>query len=91
MPTRTKSVEINKILNNSEIRLYHCHCESSCFETARNSHRRCSVKKIALENFAKLTGKHLCPCPTQVFSRQCYQFFENTFFTEHFRATAFDE
>ena len=24
------------------------------------SHRRCSVKKGALRNFAKLTGKHLC-------------------------------
>ena len=26
----------------------------------RSSHRRCSVKKGALRNFAKLTGKYLC-------------------------------
>ena len=26
----------------------------------RNSHRRCSVKKGVLKNFAKFTGKHLC-------------------------------
>ena len=29
---------------------------SSC----RSSHRRCSVRKGAFRNFAKLTGKHLC-------------------------------
>ena len=27
---------------------------------SRNSHRRCSVKKGVLKNFAKFTGKHLC-------------------------------
>ena len=48
-------------------------------------------KKIVFENFAKLTERHLCLCPTQVFSRQFYETFENTFFTEHFRATAFGE
>ena len=26
----------------------------------RSSHRRCSVRKGVLKNFAKLTGKHLC-------------------------------
>ena len=26
----------------------------------RSSHRRCSVRKDVLRNFAKLTGKHLC-------------------------------
>ena len=26
----------------------------------RSSHLRCSVKKVVLKNFAKLTGKHLC-------------------------------
>ena len=35
--TRTKSVEINKILTNSEIRLHHCLCESSCFKTRTSS------------------------------------------------------
>ena len=28
--------------------------------TIRSSHRRCSVKKGVLRNFAKFTGKHLC-------------------------------
>ena len=27
--------------------------------STRNSHRRCSIKKGVLKNFAKLTGKHL--------------------------------
>ena len=26
----------------------------------KNSYRRCSVKKVAFKNFAKLTRKHLC-------------------------------
>ena len=26
----------------------------------RSSHRRCSIKKGVLRNFAKFTGKHLC-------------------------------
>ena len=26
----------------------------------RSSHRRCSVRKDVLRNFAKFTGKHLC-------------------------------
>ena len=26
----------------------------------RSSHRRCSIKIVALKNFAKFTGKHLC-------------------------------
>ena len=26
----------------------------------RSSHRRCSVRKVVLRNFAKFTGKHLC-------------------------------
>ena len=29
-------------------------------EISRSSHRRYSIKKSALRNFAKLTGKHLC-------------------------------
>ena len=38
--------------------------------TNRNSHRRCSIKKGVLKNFAKFTGKHLCQS----------LFFNNTFF-----------
>ena len=48
-------------------------------------------KKGVLENFLKLTEKDLSPSLTRVFYRQFYEIFENTFFTEHFRATAFDE
>ena len=29
----------------------------------RSSHRRCSVEKGVLRNFAKFTGKHLCQSP----------------------------
>ena len=28
--------------------------------SVRSSHRRCSVRKVVLRNFAKFTGKHLC-------------------------------
>ena len=28
--------------------------------TCRNSHRRCSIKKCVIKNFATFTGKHLC-------------------------------
>ena len=32
-----------------------------CFKgNARSSHRRCSVRKGVLKNFAKFAGKHLC-------------------------------
>ena len=48
-------------------------------------------KKGVLENFAKLTVKDLCSSPTPVFYCQFYEIFENTFFTGHFWATAFDE
>ena len=30
------------------------------FGGSRSNHRRCSVKRSVLRNFAKLTGKHLC-------------------------------
>ena len=50
-------------------------------------------KKSVLENFAKLTEKDLCPSLTLIFYWQFYELFENTetFFTEHFQATASDE
>ena len=31
-----------------------------CNKISRSSHRRCSVKKGVLKNFAKVTEKHLC-------------------------------
>ena len=32
---------------------------NSAFRINRSTHRRCSVRKGVLRNFAKLTGKHL--------------------------------
>ena len=31
-----------------------------CVSNNKCSHRRCSIKKVAIRNFAKFTGKHLC-------------------------------
>ena len=33
---------------------------SNHFSSYRSNHRRCSVRKGVLRNFAKFTGKHLC-------------------------------
>ena len=35
----------------------------------RSSHRRCSVKKDVLRNFAKITGKHPCQVKLQAYKR----------------------
>ena len=53
-------------------------------------HRRCSVKKAVLKNFAKFRGKHMCKKKTltQVFSCEFYETFRKTFFTERLRVTA---
>ena len=37
--------------------------ETSLWINPRSNHRRCSMKKVVLENFAKFTGKHLCQGP----------------------------
>ena len=50
----------------------------------RSSHRKCSIKKGILKNFAKFTGKHLCQSLFFIFWRN----FKNTFFTKHLRGTA---
>ena len=34
--------------------------ERWCLSISRSSHRRCSVKKVVLKNFANFTEKHLC-------------------------------
>ena len=49
MPTRTKSVEMSKIVSNSEIHLHHWLCESSGFKIGRSNHRRCSIKRYSLK------------------------------------------
>ena len=91
MPTRTKSVEESKIVSKSEIHLHLCLNESRGFKIRRNNHQGCSIKKSFIENSAKLTENHLRPSSTRVFYCQFYEIFENTFLTELFRATAFDE
>ena len=70
----------------------------------RNSHQRCSVKKVVLRNLTKFTGKHLCQSLSfncrpqanfikketlaQVFSCEFCKISKNTFFTDHLRTTA---
>ena len=68
-------------------------------------HRRCSVRKDVLGNFAKFTGEHLFQslffnkvagkfikkeALAQVFSCEFCEIFKSTFFTEHLWATASD-
>ena len=67
----------------------------------RSSHRRCSVKKTVLNNFAIFTGKHLCLIKlrafcnfieketlAQVFSSKICEIFENINFEEHVQTAA---
>ena len=61
-------------------------------------------KKDILKTLAKFTTKHLCrshffmacnfnknETPTKVFSCESYEFFKNSFFTEHMHATVYDK
>ena len=52
---KSKDGNIGKPLAKSVFRTQSNICDAN----ARSSHRRCSVKKSALRNFAKFTGKHL--------------------------------
>ena len=62
----------------------------------RSNHRKCSIKKDVLRNFAKFTGKHVCLRPAtlqkktlaQVFSCEFFEIFKNSFFTEQLWGTA---
>ena len=53
-----------------------------------NSHRRCSVKKDVLRNFAKFTGKH--QCQSLIFNKIAglTKFLRTPFLPEHLRETA---
>ena len=57
----------------------------------RGSHRRCSVRKGVLRNFANLTGNTCatvsCQRLAHVFSSEFRKISRNTFFIKHFRAT----
>ena len=58
MPNRTKSVEMSKIVSNSEIHLHHSLCESKGFTIGKSNHRRCLEKKMFLkisQNWQKRT------------------------------------
>ena len=71
--------------------------------TIKSSHRRCSIKKSLLRNFAVFTGKHLCQSLffnnvadlffikqetlKQAFSHIFCEIFKNTFFTKHLWTT----
>ena len=55
----------NLVKHQEVSKYYHHYCRylagfKSSSLSVRSSHRRCSVKKDVLENFANLTGKHLC-------------------------------
>ena len=66
---------------------------SDNFLNSRSSHRRCSVRKDVLRNFANFTGKHLCLGPATLLKKRlwhsCFQenfkkfprtlFLQNTF------------
>ena len=64
----------------------------------RRSSRRCSVKIALLKNFERFTGKHLPSglqvyykeTPTQVFSCEYCEIFQNSYFEEHMQTTASD-
>ena len=63
---------------------------------AKSSHRRYSVRKDVLRNFAKFTGKHLClnlqlywkQTLAQVFSFKFYEISKSTFFVEQIQKIA---
>ena len=50
-----KSKSISELINKKKEQLYQKKSTNS-----RSSQRRCSVRKGALRNFGKFTGKHLC-------------------------------
>ena len=87
-----------KLLRNTVIRILNC-----LSRNIRSSHRRLSIIKVLLKNFAKLTGKQLhqsicfskvAACLikkvtlAQVFSCELCKIYKNTYFTEHHRVTA---
>ena len=71
---------------------------NDCFCRSRSSHRRCSIKKAVLKNFAIFTVKHLCwglflitfikkDFNTGISWEYCGTF-KNTYFEEHLLTTA---
>ena len=82
MPTRTKSVEMSKIVSNSEIHLHHCLCESRGFKIGRSNHRRCSVKKVFLK-ILQNCQKRTCVRVRHWFSTDSFTKFLRTLFLQN--------
>ena len=79
MPTRTNSVEMNKIVTNSEIHLHYCLCESRGFKTGRSSHQGCSIKKVFLKLLQNWQESVLSESNTGFFLSVLRNFWENFF------------
>ena len=70
--------------------------EKLLYQTEKNTHRRCSIKKVVLKNFAIFTEKYLCwslffssikkKTPTQMF--YCCEIFKKAYYEEHLCAVA---
>ena len=56
--------------------------------SGKSIHRRCSLRKDVLRNFAKFTGKQLCQSLAQMFSCEFCKISKNAFFTEYLLTTA---
>ena len=79
MPTIAKSVEMSKIVMNSEIHLHHCLCEFRGFKIGKSNHWRCSVKNVflkILQNWQKRT----CVWVRHGFSTVTFTKFRKNFF-----------
>ena len=88
MPTRTKIVEISKIVSNSEIRLQHCLCKSRGFKIGRSYHRRCSIKQVFLKILENLQ-KNTCVRVRHGFSTVSFTKFLRTLFCRTFPGDCF--
>ena len=76
----------NRVIKNDIYMILPFICRKPIVLSFRSSHRRCSLKKGVLKNFAKVTGKHLWQSLffnkgvfAQVFSCEFCQLFKKTF------------
>ena len=51
----------NEMLDLNSLKSFEVESKANIGDINRSSHRRCSLKKSVLRNFAKFTGKHLRP------------------------------
>ena len=61
----------------------------STMPNSRSSHRRCSVKKVILKNFANFAGKHFANFAGKhlCWSLKICKIFKNIYFEEHLQKT----